>query len=159
MKRRRLIIPISTYPPNLCYCPDWPPFTVSGPSKHLSKASPPPGHQTSALLPVVASFSPAPSMFLVYASTRYFPSAYTHTVSFHIKKKRTSPDIYLFQLPPHFSDLIYGKTIEQTVFSFSSNFSPFIVSWSCSNQSFVAQDCHKTNPVMVQRLPSQEVHW
>lgn len=74
--------------PNLCCCPDWPPFTVSGPSKHLSKASPPPGLQTSALLPVVASFSPASSMFPVYSSTGYFPSAYKHAGSFHIKKKK-----------------------------------------------------------------------
>lgn len=120
---------------NLCYCPDWPPFTVSGPSKHLSKASPPPGHQTSALLPVVASFSPASSVFSVYSSTGYFPSAYKHAMSFHIGKKRKKP------LLTHTSSsclsisqiLFMEKPVEQIVFSFSSNFSPFIVSWSHSN--------------------------
>ena len=85
--------------PNLCYCPDWPPFTVSGPSKHLSKASPPPGHQTSAFLPVVASFSPASLMFPVYSSTGYFPSAYKHAMSFHIGKKKEKNLFWHIPLP------------------------------------------------------------
>ena len=122
--------------PNLCYCPDWPPFTVSGPSKHLSKASPPPGHQTSAFLPVLASFSPASLMFPVYSSTGYFPSAYKHAMSFHIGKKKRKKPLLTHTSSSRLSIsqiLFMEKPVERIVFSFSSNFSPFIVSWSHSN--------------------------
>lgn len=108
MKRRRLNIPISTSSQTYCCC-RWPPFTVSGPSKHLSKASPPPGLQTSSSSYVVASLCiiNVPCLLIYWI----FPSAYKHTGDTNNKKiKRTSPDTYLFQLPLHFSDLTYGKT-------------------------------------------------
>lgn len=119
---------------NQSYCPHWPPCTVDVRSMHLSKASLSSWRQTSALppaqglTPAIASFSPALSMFPVYSSTGYFPSAHKHTVRFHILKKEpllthtSSSCLSISQI------LLTEKPVEQTIFRFFSNFSPFILS-------------------------------
>ena len=155
MKRRRLNIPISTSSQTYAVALiGLPLLWVGHPSTYLK-----PALLLGARLQLFSLWWP-PSLLHHQCSlfTHLLGISHQHTNTlgvFTLKKKRTSPHTYLFQLPLHFSDLTYGKTIEQIVFSFSSNFSPVIVSWSHSNQSFVAQDCHKNNPVMVQRLPSQ----
>lgn len=67
----------------------------------------------------LVSVSPCPisPTFPVYSSAGYFPSAYKHAVSFHILKKRNSPDTHFFQLPLHFLELLLLNKLSLCFFS------------------------------------------